>query len=128
MKSQNLFPMLIKWLFYIWELLEYSRVTRYNDEIGVIVIIGEKSHRLFKVKGLAITIRSLSFIYIFTSSNQQWRNDLFMRKYEWFRALYSLDIIVGKFSDLILWKGGMAATTSTSINVEHATAISCVNL
>lgn len=80
MKSQNLFPMLIKWLFYIWELLEYSRVTRCNDEIGVIVIIGEKSHRLFKVKGLAITIRSLSFIYIFTPSNQQWRNEIIYAK------------------------------------------------
>lgn len=56
MKSQNLFPMLIKWLFYIWKLLRYSRVTRYTDEIS---IIGEnhRSYRLFKVKEFAITLQ-----------------------------------------------------------------------
>lgn len=58
MKSQNLFPMLIKWLFYIWELLQYIRSRdEMHDEMGVIVIVGEMSYRLFKVKELAITLQ-----------------------------------------------------------------------
>lgn len=80
MKSQNLFPMLIKWIFYIWELLQYIRSRdEMHDEMGVIVIVGEIVVSFVQGQGTCnyIAIRSLGFIYIHIEST--WKNNLFIR-------------------------------------------------